>query len=449
MHDPLITVMIPCKNYGQFLCDAVESILLQSYGNWELFLVDEGSTDNSLEIMKKYEARYPEKITVIENANPIGLQKVSNLVLGRARGKYFIRLDADDWFDENALLNLKAKLDSNPSSVLCFGNFFLVAEDGRMLGLGENPDVLLDCPRSDLPPHGACVLIRTRVLKALGGYHEGVDAQDGWDLWFRISRHGDISKINTPVFFYRQHGNSLSRDKQRLLVARSRIFEIVAKSEQGTYIPKVACIVGVREQYPNRVGVPFEKVSGDKSRLEYAIESVSRIKDIDSIVVSTGCSSVVQFCESLQAESSQKFDVCMRSFPDPDRGLPVTKILRNALEWMSCNKEGFAPDIIMFVGIHSRFDPMSLSKALNVLKVSGSDTVLSAREERNLLLRQSSTGVEILNAGKITGVDCKAERILSYGGEICVTWADHVRENCIFDGRINAFELILEESVDR
>jgi len=101
---PLVTVYVPCRNYGRFLTQCVESVLTQLYQNWELFLVDEASEDDTASIAQMLQHRSPDRITLINNPEPLGLQKLANRALGLANGKYLMRLDADDWLDEGALL---------------------------------------------------------------------------------------------------------------------------------------------------------------------------------------------------------------------------------------------------------------------------------------------------------------------------------------------------------
>ena len=121
---PLVTVYIPSRNYGKFLKKSVQSVIDQLYLEWELFIIDEGSSDNTKTIAETYQKKYPTKIKLIQNKKPLGLQKLANYLLGIAKGKYIIRLDADDWFHEVALLSLVNKLEENPKAGIAYGNYF-------------------------------------------------------------------------------------------------------------------------------------------------------------------------------------------------------------------------------------------------------------------------------------------------------------------------------------
>ena len=110
---PLVTIYIPSRNYSQYLENSINSVINQTYTNWELILIDEASTDNTFIIAQKFERKYPNKITLIKNEKPQGLQKVANKILKIANGKYMMRLDADDWLHEIALTEMVKKIEKD------------------------------------------------------------------------------------------------------------------------------------------------------------------------------------------------------------------------------------------------------------------------------------------------------------------------------------------------
>ena len=152
---PLVTIYIPCGNYGRFLNQSVESVFNQLYTNWELIIIDEASDDDTAVISRELQSRFPEKITLIQNKKSIGLQKIANNVLNIANGKYLVRLDADDWFDECALLLMVAKLEATPSVGLVYGNYFYTDSDGKILGIERRWKIKNEDIGGHLPPHGA------------------------------------------------------------------------------------------------------------------------------------------------------------------------------------------------------------------------------------------------------------------------------------------------------
>ena len=103
---PKVTVYILCKNYAAYISEAIDSVINQIFEDWELIIIDDGSDDESAQIILEYCARYPDKFSCVINKKSLGLFKASNIALKKARGDYILRLDADDHLTEIALLSL-------------------------------------------------------------------------------------------------------------------------------------------------------------------------------------------------------------------------------------------------------------------------------------------------------------------------------------------------------
>jgi glycosyltransferase involved in cell wall biosynthesis len=218
---PEITVYVTNHNYGRFVDQAVQSVLEQSYQDFELIIIDDGSKDNSREILEKYIGH--DKIQVIFQEAK-GLNTTNNIALNMARGRYVMRLDADDFLDPNALLVLHNTLQGNPQIALAFPDYFLVDEVGQILGVEKR----LDFGRADVildrPAHGACTMFRRDVMNRVGGYSQDYNCQDGVDIWLGIVAHHPVVNVPSPLFYYRQHGSNLTGNKLRILETRQRIF---------------------------------------------------------------------------------------------------------------------------------------------------------------------------------------------------------------------------------
>jgi glycosyltransferase involved in cell wall biosynthesis len=125
-----VTVYIPSHNYAKYLDKAVQSVLDQTMTDWELIIIDDGSTDNTKDLLKKYTNN--SKIRIIGQENK-GLNVTNNIALRLSRGKYIIRLDADDFFDENILLVLSNVLDTKPNVGLVYPDYYHINENGETL----------------------------------------------------------------------------------------------------------------------------------------------------------------------------------------------------------------------------------------------------------------------------------------------------------------------------
>jgi len=218
---PKITIYITNYNYGDYIKKAIESVLTQQCQDFEILIIDDGSTDHSKSIIEQY--RHHPKITIIYQENK-GLNVTNNIALRQAKGRYIMRLDADDYLHENALMLLAQKLDDHPELALVFPDYYLVDAQGEILAEEKRHD-FENVTMFDQPAHGACTMIRREVLLEIGGYSEEFTRQDGYELWLKIQGR-KVANISLPLFYYRQHPKSLTQNKEALYRTRH---EIVAK----------------------------------------------------------------------------------------------------------------------------------------------------------------------------------------------------------------------------
>ena len=180
MTKPKITVYCISQEYGKFLEQAVESVLRQTTDNWELILIDNASVDKTASVIQYYQNDpRVSSFRLEENEN---LPSVCNLALQKAKGDYVMRLDGDDFLDENILLILGNWLDRNPEHDLVFPDYYLVTESGEVFSHQRREKITAKNHLLDVPANGACTMIRIEALRALGGYREDLGAQDGFDL---------------------------------------------------------------------------------------------------------------------------------------------------------------------------------------------------------------------------------------------------------------------------
>lgn len=445
---PLVTVYVPCRNYGRFLDQCIESVFSQLYDNWELIIVDEASEDQTLSKAESLKQRYQNRITVIHHAVPVGLQKLANRVLGMANGKYMMRLDADDWLDEGALLLMVSKLEASTNVGLVYGNYFYTDVSGRVLGVERRQRLDVEDRVGHLPPHGACTMFRTRALKAVGGYSEDINAQDGWELWYKlVNRVGAVS-LDVPVFYYRQHDTSLSRDHQRLLTARSRIFAKISNGLEGGYKPTCAAVIPVRESYPGFEGVPYREIDG-KSVLERAILSATEASVVSQVIVSSQSQRVLDFAAELEAIG--KVPAHKRVLRDDSftssTNLPIREIMLHAGKFYN-DLVGTNPDIVAFLNIHAvQRRAEHVEKAINVLRITESDSVVSVKEEREPIFSHGSNGLDLLNPGRFQDLAYDRERLYSFNGAVIATWWEILIKENLLGQKISYIEMTQEDSV--
>lgn len=443
---PLVSVYICSHNYGRFLEQAILSVQAQLYQHWELFIVDDGSSDNTRDISLKYSRSNPDKIFSIQHDESHGLQKSANEVLRLAKGKYIVRLDADDWFDESALLALVTRAEMEDSPGIVYGSYYYVDEEGEIVGIEHQPKIW-DEDRSGInPPHGACSLVKVRSLKSVGGYSEDIDAQDGWELWFKLLGRTSTAAVSTPVFFYRQHGGSLSVNAKRLYTARTKIFSKLRNRLSGSYVPTVAAVIPVRESYPHFANVPYAKI-GNQSVLEKAISEAQNATGVSTVIVSADRPSVLEYCETLEKDRlvDSHFRVCR---PESLNGnhIHLLEILLHAGEYL-CSHEGVSPDIVLFLNLHAvRRTSTAISKAIDLLLVTEVDTVVSVVEERNPVFVHSQNGLKLIGNGRFDNLYHKGEQVFRYNGGIIGAWWDVFEQGSLWGARTGFLEMTESES---
>lgn len=282
MSEPRITVYVVSHNYGDFLEEAVESVLRQTVDDWELLLIDDGSSDRTSEIINLYES--DERVRTYRT-DGIGLPSVCNLAMREARGEYLIRLDGDDVFDENSLLVLRNWLDRHQDQALVFPDYYYINEHGEVFAQ-ERREKLYDRNHMlDLPANGACTMIRKAVLEELGGYREDLGAQDGFDLWSRVLDRYRCGNVNIPLFYYRRHGSNLTNRAHHIMNARQHIKRDAIRDKLDGFRPIIA-VIPCRRHYDFHSDAWALDMNG-RSLLHHDIEKCLHSPLFDKVVVAS------------------------------------------------------------------------------------------------------------------------------------------------------------------
>jgi glycosyltransferase involved in cell wall biosynthesis len=200
MTEPRVSIVVPCHNYGRFLPEAIESALSQDYPNLEVIVIDDGSTDDSLEVA----ARYRDQVKVLTQPNQ-GLARTSNRGASEARGEYFLFLSADDRIEPTYVTELYEALVRTPeaSFAYCAARLF-GAESGTT---PARPFSAFSLIRGRNYVNGSALTRRADYL-ASGGYPEdlGEGAFDDWDFWLTMVERGHRGTyVPKPLLLWRRH----------------------------------------------------------------------------------------------------------------------------------------------------------------------------------------------------------------------------------------------------
>lgn len=220
---PEISVLMPLYNGSRWLRQAIESIGIQTFHAYEFIIVDDGSTDASLEIVQQAADMDP-RISVHGQAH-LGICAALNKAIALARAPFLARMDADDVADPSRLGKQLAFLNSNPT-VAAVGSWARTIDaQGHMLGQltpEAQPDRLRQVLRRQNPFVHASMMIRATAIWDVGGYREILEGAEDYDLWLRISERADIANLPEFLLQHRRHAASATRMKHlaQLLAAR-------------------------------------------------------------------------------------------------------------------------------------------------------------------------------------------------------------------------------------
>jgi glycosyltransferase involved in cell wall biosynthesis len=232
MIEPLISVVIPCYNYGCFVINAVESVLVQSYSNREIIVVDDGSTDDTGQRLRPY----LDRICYIHQKNA-GPSAARNTGIRAAAGEWIAFLDADDvWHPRKLELQMRC-LQGQPPEVGLLATDVFTDQRTAWPVVDETRANVLHYSLDDIV--GTCrfgpssTVIRKSCLEAVGLFDPALRSAEDRDIWIRLASHCKLAKLSLPLLFYRIHSASLSNrstqiEENELLVLNKAMAEIPA-----------------------------------------------------------------------------------------------------------------------------------------------------------------------------------------------------------------------------
>ena len=248
--EPRTSFVLTCFNLGQYLPDAVESVLAQTDRDAELIVVDDGSTDlDTIRAIEALEAR--PSIRVVRSVNQ-GLPSAKNLGLSHARGTYVCMVDADDVLEPQYLARSVSTLEADPG--LTFVSHWF-----RTFGDETWDWTPTDCTFPTLLDHNTlngAALVRRTALEAVGGFDPAFrDGCEDWDMWITLVEHGYTGCILPEFLFrYRRRHDSMSRVMTRG-GTHPRIYERLVRKHRDSYTTHLPALVARRDHDLSRLAL--------------------------------------------------------------------------------------------------------------------------------------------------------------------------------------------------
>lgn len=225
----LVSVIVPAFNAAWCIRRAVDSVLAQSFRDFELIVVDDGSTDNTASIL----AGYGDALRVVSKPNG-GLSSARNAGIAAAQGKYVAFLDADDWWLPGKLASQTALMESRPDLLFCSTASGVQTPEGQRLadwrcGCDDRRSAL-ECVfavNAFVAGSGSAVLANREAFQRAGGFDESLRSLEDIDMWMRLAALGGFACIDEPLVFIEKSASSMSGN---LDVMRASAIQVMRKN---------------------------------------------------------------------------------------------------------------------------------------------------------------------------------------------------------------------------
>jgi hypothetical protein len=275
MDSPSISVVMSVFNGQAFLSEAIESILGQTFQEFEFLVVDDGSTDRTAEILTGYASR-DARMRVLRHENK-GRAESLNIGINLATGDYIARMDADDVAMPSRLQEQFEFMERHPEVGLLGGAVELINNAGQIIRTARPPQEDREIKSLMLrgnPMFHSTVVMRKEVALAAGGYRKALLDADDYDLWLRMSERSRLANLGIPILKYRIHSDQVSirnMEHQMLCVLAARAAATLRSqgfpdplSEVDEITPQLLDTLGVTaveihglvlEAYAHRMGI--------------------------------------------------------------------------------------------------------------------------------------------------------------------------------------------------
>lgn len=215
LKEPLVSVVIPTYNYGHFVASAIQSVLDQTFLNIEVIVVDDGSTDTTCEVVKKF----GDQILYIYQENK-GLSCARNTGIKKSKGDFIAFLDSDDYWEKEKIQKQVEFIENNPEVVAVNCRFKAEDLNGKFLYVTDNEDFqdvqifrgkLIN--ENIIAGGGSNIIIKKSCFDEVGYFDELLSSSEDWDMWLRISKKYIIRTVEEPLTHIRVGNYSMSTAK--------------------------------------------------------------------------------------------------------------------------------------------------------------------------------------------------------------------------------------------
>ena len=240
-------------------------------------------------------------------------------------------------------------------------------------------------------------MIRTELIRKVGGYREDLGAQDGLDIWTKLRKEYSYSNVNLPLFYYRRHGNNLTNNQQRIFYSRLEIKRDSVIEELKSYAPVIA-VIPCRQMYDFAPNVWQQKI-GEKSLLEIQLDLLQSINLFDHIIVTADSDQVLEVVEKYD---NPKIKFFKRDVSLTYRSVPFYKTMKLILEKYDPEYRGISVVSYLETPFKSK---QLVEESIFTLLMTHSDSAVAAEEIAYPVYQRQNSGLNLLNEKGIISSD--------------------------------------------
>jgi hypothetical protein len=383
--ETLVSIVITAHNYGRFLDQAITSALAQTYQEIEVVIVDDGSVDETPLVLSKY--RDTENVRQIRLPG-VGLATAANYGITGSSGGWIIRLDADDWFDENLVLVLASHLKLLPEVGFVFPDYYSVDVDGAVIATHRRLRINQEVELLDRPSLAAGAMFRRSVWEQVGGYNEKLSHQEDYDFWIKLTKVCQVKNVSLPLMYYRQHPSSMSKSIDSKLKARQLVKRDFVSLLRDSTADKVLGVIEAHAQLVSGAKLPLVEFSGI-TLLERAVRKLTRVNSIGQIIVYTDDSEIAEAAYTLDIE------VCYGdSIASPSRKESFEALLSDLFIWMGSNEGDVSEKLVILQPQVPFILTEHIVEALDTQQIFQTDSVIVVFEDKSYYWRPGRFGLE-------------------------------------------------------
>ena len=229
MTDKKVSIILPVYNGEALVSESINSIIRQTYQNWELIIVNDCSTDKTLQVCEDI-AKSDQRIKVFSNDRNLKLPGTLNAGFSHATGDYYTWTSDDNMYRPYAIEKMVSVLEGNTNAVMVYANYTNIDAASNEIGpVGlQEPEFIVTgnvC--------GACFLYTSEAAAKVGEYDTGLFLAEDYDYWLRMYLFGKLIHLKEDLYLYRRHGQSLTETRKSSV--NEQTYKALEKNFEGLY----------------------------------------------------------------------------------------------------------------------------------------------------------------------------------------------------------------------